>query len=288
MACAVGARLARFGRASVTLTGTWPAALEAIGSRGIVVDEPGGIWTAKVGVSPLSGPFGPADVVVLLVKSHRTAAVARAAARLLLPESLLVTLQDGLGNRELLEAAGAEARVATGVAFLTATTLAPGEVSLVPGRVILGDQAPGVDRFADLLVQSRLEAEVSPEIDRILWAKMAVTCSVQPLSALTGRTSGALLETPEPCETLLKAAREVGAVALAKGIDVGGDPATLAVEAAESMATTFPPMTRDLDRGAMTEVDAQNGAVVLEGRRLGIPTPVNEYLWQRVREKEGR
>jgi 2-dehydropantoate 2-reductase len=47
-------------------------------------------------------------------------------------------------------------------------------------------------------------------------------------------------------------------------------------------------MLQDLDRGGATEIDAMCGAVVTEGRRLGVPTPVNEALWRAVREREGR
>ena len=288
MACAMGARLARFGRAAVTLAGTWTAALDTIAARGIVVEEPAAVWSAKVDVAPLAGPLGPADIVLVLVKSHQTAAVARTAARSLLPESLAVTLQTGLGNAETLEAACGQGRVAVGVASLAAHLLGPGEVRVTPGRVVVGEQAAGASRFADLLAAARLEAELSAGIDRVAWRRLAVTCAIDPLSALTGRPIGTLLEVPEPCDTLVQAAREVGAVALARGIDLGGDPATLAVEAAESSATSRSAMSYDLDRGALTEVDAQNGAVGLEGRRLGVPTPVNDYLWQRIREKEGR
>jgi 2-dehydropantoate 2-reductase len=294
MACAVGARLARFGHAAVTLAGSWTAALAAIASHGIVVDEASGVWSARVHVAPLTGPFGPADFVLVLAKSHRTAALARTAARVLLPSSLIVTLQNGLGNREALEAAAGPGTVAVGVSSFTATLLGPGEVRVVPGRVILGtpaadaSAAAALPRFVALLAASRMEAEISPEIERILWARLAVQCAINPLSALTGRAYGTLLETPEPCETLLRAAREVGAVAAARGIDLGGDPATLAVEAAESAPSARSTMQYDLERGALTEVDAQSGAMVEEGQRLGVATPVNEYLWRRVREKEGR
>jgi 2-dehydropantoate 2-reductase len=284
----MGARLARYGRAAVTLAGTWDAGLDAIASCGIVVNESGGVWTAKVRVAPLAGPFGPADVVLVAVKSHRTAAVAAIAARALLPESLVVTLQNGLGNLEALQAACGAGYVVAGVASLTATPIQAGEVRMVAGRVVLSDQAPGVARFVELLTHSRLAAETSPEIERMFWAKLAVTCAIGPLSALTGRTNGILLETPEPCQTLQKAAREVGAVALARGIDIGGDAGTLAMEEAERTAGDRSPMAHDLERRVRSEVDAQNGAVVREGRRLGLPTPVNEYLWQRIREKEGR
>jgi 2-dehydropantoate 2-reductase len=274
----------------VTLVGTWREALDAIATHGIVVNETKGVWSAHVAVSPLSGPLGPADVVLVLVKSHQTESIARTAARCLLPSSLLVTLQNGMGNRETLEAAAGEGRVAQGISFLGSTVLGPGEVRVAPGRIVLGHDplsSPSLAQAAELLRESRLEAEVSA-IDRLGWGRLAVACSLEPLSALTGRAGGALLETPEPCETLLKAAREVGAVAAARGIDLPNDPASLAVTTAESSAGSRSSMFHDLARGATTEIDALCGAVVREGERLGVPTPVNEYLWVRIREKEGR
>jgi 2-dehydropantoate 2-reductase len=274
----------------VTLVGTWPEALDAIATHGIVVNETRGVWSAHVTVSPLSGPLGPADVVLVLVKSHRTESIARTAARCLLPSSLLVTLQNGIGNRETLEAAAGEGRVVPGISFLASTVLGPGEVRVTQGRIVLSQDpstSANVAQAAELLRESRLEAEVSA-IDHLGWGRLAVACALEPLSALTGRAGGALLETPEPCETLLKAAREVGAVAAARGIDLADDPASLAVTTAETAAGSRSSMFHDLARGATTEIDALCGAVVREGERLGVPTPVNEYLWVRIREMEGR
>jgi 2-dehydropantoate 2-reductase len=249
------------------------------------------VWSARVNACPVSGPLGPADVVLVLVKSHQTERVARTAARCLLPGSLLVTLQNGIGNRETLEAAAGEGRVAQGLSFLGASLLGPGEVRVTPGRIVLGSEpwtASAVTRVSELLGESRLEAEVTVELDRLVWSRLAVACALEPLSALTARPYGGLLETPEPCETLFKAAREAGAVAAARGIEFGDDPASLAVEAAEGNAGSHSPMFHDLARGSLTEIDALCGSVVREGQRLGVPTPMNEYLWLRLREKEGR
>jgi 2-dehydropantoate 2-reductase len=275
----------------VTLVGTWPEALRAIATHGVVVDETSGVWSARVSATPVSGPLGPADVVLVLVKSHQTESVARTAARCLLPSSLLVTLQNGIGNRETLEAAAGEGRVAQGLSAVAASVLGPGEVRVSPGRILLGSEswsAAGVAALGELLRESRLETVVTTEFDRHLWSRLAVACALEPLSALTARPCGALLETPEPCETLFKAAREVGAVAGAKGLDLTDDAASLAVKSAENAPSAHSPMFHDLARRALTEVDALCGAVVREGERLGVPTPMNEYLWLRIREKEGR
>jgi 2-dehydropantoate 2-reductase len=288
LACVLGARLARSGRAVVTLAGTWTAALDAIAARGIRVEEAGGAWSAQVAASPQGGPLGPADLVLVAAKSHRTAAAARTAAQVLLPSGMAFTFQGGLGNREVLAAALAPGRVASGVAAIRATLLGPGHVRVAaPGRVFVGEGALARP-LAAMLTGGRLEAEVCPEIERVAWAKLVVDCSLGPLSALTGRPLGSLLERPEPCETLLQAAREVAAVALASGIDLGGDAATLAVDEAERGGVSRSALALELERGIPTEVDALNGAVTTRGRELRVPTPVNEYLWHRIREREGR
>jgi 2-dehydropantoate 2-reductase len=291
LACAIGAHLARFGRAAVTLVGTWPEALEAVAAHGVVVDEPQGVWSARVSTSPVRGPLGPADVVLVLVKSQQTDSVARTAARCLLPDSLLLTLQNGIGNRETLEAAAGEGRVAQGLSTLGASVLGPGEVRVSPGRIVLGSEpwtSAAVATVGHLFRDSRIETEVTAEIDRHVWSRLTVACALEPLSALTARPYGALLETPEPCETLFRAAREVGSVAEARGVPLARDAASLAVHAAENDAGRRSPMFHDLGRGARTEIDSLCGAVAREGRSLGVPTPMNEYLWLRIREKEGR
>lgn len=291
MASALGARLARYGRAAVTLAGTWSEALDAIAREGIWVEEQGQTWLVRVHASPLVGPFGPANFVLVLVKSSRTAAVAATAARVLLPTSLLVSLQNGLGHREILEERAGRERVAVGVATLGATLLGPGWVRVIPGPVVLGAEAAtaaAVARLAELLRASRIETEVTSEVEKAVWAKLAVNCAINPLSALLGRPNGALLEGPEPRGTLESAAQEVGVVAAAKGIRLQADPAVLALEAAEKTASNRSSMLQDIERGATTEIDALSGAVVREGQSIGVPTPINEYLWRRVREKEGR
>ncbi len=291
MACALGARLARSGRASVTLSGTWGDALEAIAQHGIRVEESGETWTASVEARPLAGPHDPADFVLVLVKSPRTQAVAPIAARLLAASGLLLTLQNGLGNRETLEAAAGPERVGIGVLTMGATLLGPGRVRVFPGRVVLAAKPVTRERIAalaQLLRDTGVETEESPAIDQVLWRKLVVNCAINALSALGGCPNGGLLALPEPRGTLRRAAREVGAVAVAKGIALEADPGALALEVAEATAGNRSSMLRDIERGALTEIDALNGAVVCEARALGVPTPVNEDLWRRVREREGR
>jgi 2-dehydropantoate 2-reductase len=290
MASLFGARLARFGEASVTLTGHWLEARLAIASQGLRIDEPSGQWSARPDVAPLDAPHPAVDFVLVLVKSPQTPRVATVVARALRPTGHAVTLQNGLGNQETLLAATGPGRVSVGVATLGATLLAPGHVRATPGSVALGagpSPAPAIVRFASLLTAAGFHTTLEIDIDRLVWRKLAVNCAINPLSALLGCPNGALLEGDQR-QTLIEAAREVGAVASGKGIDLGDDPATLALAVAEKTATNHSSMLQDVERGALTEIDALNGAVVREARALGVPVPVNESLWRRMLELQAR
>jgi 2-dehydropantoate 2-reductase len=288
MGSLIAARLARSGAADVTIAGSWPEALDLIPRRGITVEDDTGRWSAPVAAARLSD-VGQADFVLVLVKSTATADVAAAAARALAPGGLVVTLQNGLGNREALERAAGAGRVAVGVATLGATLLGPGHVRGFPGEIVIGASAnPSVLKLIDAFRAAGIDAGEAMDLDRLVWRKLAVSCAVNPVTALLGAANGALLASAESRDRAAAAAREVGAVAAAKGIDVGADPADLALAVAERTAGNRSSMLQDLDRGARTEVDALCGAVVAEGRRLGVPTPVNEALWREVRAREGR
>jgi 2-dehydropantoate 2-reductase len=289
MGCSFAARLARAGNA-VTLSGTWAAALERAADPGITVEEDDAEWTARVGACHRDRlPHGAFALTLVLVKAHQTASVAAIAAAATAGDGLIVTLQNGWGNREILQAA-APGRVAAGTSVTGIAVLGPARVRGTHRRTVLG-----YDRETEIRVRAaaaRLNAagmatEVSDSIDGALWLKLAVNCAVNPLSALSGRTNGELAADPEARATLAAAAGEVGAVARARGTPLDQDPAEAALAVARATSTNRSSMLQDLDRGAATEVDQISGAVCREGRRVGVPTPVNDRLWREVRRRQG-
>lgn len=291
MAKLIAARLARAGAAEPTLAGTWPEALARIGEGGVSVEEGKQPWTVPLRALPLEGLAGepPFGLILVLVKGWQTEALAPFAARALAEDGLALTLQNGLGNAELLARALGGARVAVGVTALGATGLGPDRVRAGgPGWTCFG-AAPGQrSRLEDLAARFRaagMPASLREDIQRLVWRKLAVNCAINPLAALLGVPNGALLAPPERRARLEAAAREVGAVAAARGIDLGADPAALAVEVARSTAANRASMLQDLERGAPTEIEAITGALRREAGRLGVPTPVNDALYLALRAR---
>jgi 2-dehydropantoate 2-reductase len=272
-----GARLARASR--VAIGGTWAAALEALRSPGARVEgeEPVPLRAGAI------DSMEPADFVLVLVKAPQTAVVASPAARLAQPHGVVVTLQNGLGLRERLQAAGS--RVRAGVTDLGATLLGPGHVRAFPGRVVLEDAAelaPLVDAFRAGGVETETVADLRPHA----WRKLAVNCALNAVTALLDIDNGEVPNDPARRMLVEKAAREVADVARAAGVTLPGDAAEEALAVARRTAGNRSSMRQDLARHAPTEVEFLNGAVAREGLRLGVPTPVNAWLANEVRDRE--
>ncbi len=281
MACLFGAQLASV--AQITLTGSWVDGIAALRTLGIRVEASQESGSVTVAAVPWGDAIEPADMVLVLVKAWQTEEVARHLQRLLKPGGTALTLQNGLGN---LEALGPGATL--GVTYQGATLLGPGRVQ--PG----GSGATWIaapERIVQLFQHAGMPAERGdPEqLDGLLWGKLVVNCAINPLTALLRIRNGELLDRPDTRILMEQAARECAAVASARGITLPfPDPVEKVCEVAHQTAANRSSMLQDVMRGAPTECDAINGAVVRWGEHLGVPTPVNETLYRLVRAAAAR
>jgi 2-dehydropantoate 2-reductase len=125
------------------------------------------------------------------------------------------------------------------------------------------------------------------DITSLLWGKLVINAAINPLTALLRVTNGKLLDRPAIQELFVAAACEAAAVAAAQGINLPyPDPVLAVTEIARKTATNRSSMLQDLLRGTPSEIDVINGAIVQAGERVGVPTPVNQILWQLVRAAE--
>jgi 2-dehydropantoate 2-reductase len=289
MGCAFTAWLARAGNA-VTLAGTWAETLSRAADPGITVEDESASWTTRVDARHRDTlPARAFALTLVLVKAHQTESVAPIAAAATAGDGLIVTLQNGWGNREILQAS-APGRVCAGTTVSGIAVVGPARVRGRHRRTVLGAEPETETRVraaAARLNAAGITTEVSDAIDGALWLKLAINCAINPLSALLGRTNGELSADPESRETLAAAAAEAGAVAHARGTPLAEDPVQAALAVARATAANRSSMLQDTDRGATTEVDQINGAVCREGRRVGVPTPVNDRLWRAMRGRQG-
>ncbi|MGH2606189.1 MAG: ketopantoate reductase family protein, partial [Anaerolineales bacterium] len=222
--------------------------------------------------------------VLVLVKSWQTRRAARQLAECLAPDGVSLSLQNGLGNMDVLSQVLGPERTALGVTTSGATLLGPGRVRAGGTGPVYLARHRRLGPIADLLRMADFAVEEVPDVEGLLWGKLAVNAAINPLTALLRVPNGDLLERTHARELMAAAAQEVAQVAAALGIrPTGGRADEQAFEVARRTAANRSSMLQDVDRRAPTEIDAICGAVVDFGRRKGVPTPVNFALWAMVR-----
>lgn len=259
--------------------------------RGVRLTEPGVVSRVPVRATADPVVVPAADLVLLCVKSHDAAAALVRTSLFCTESSLLISFQNGIRHLELLDRMPGPGYCALGITAMGAAGTGPGEVAFGgAGITRLGFLSPPEPKGATLLaaaaadfVAGGMVTTVEADIIKHVWAKLLVNVGINALTALYNCPNGRLLEIPEARQQLVAAVREAEAVARAKGIMLPGEGVARTQEVCHATAVNISSMLQDVRHARPTEIDAINGAVVEEGRRLGVLTPVNAELVRRVK-----
>lgn len=278
-----GAYLAKAG-AAVTVVDVWPEHVAAIRGQGLTLSEAAGDEVVRLDAALGTGGLEPVDLVILFVKSAATRFAALDAAALLRPGGRVLTLQNGLGNAEVIaEIVGAE-RVLAGTTAQGATLLGPGQIRHGgSGETHIGRLFGEVDEFchevARLLTNAGLPTVVEPDVRSLIWGKLIINTGINALTALLRLRNGQLAELAETRQLLALAVEEAVQVARAAGVLLPyANPLDKVLAVAVATGQNQSSMLQDILRGSPTEIAVINGAIVREGERLGVATPVNRTL----------
>lgn len=223
------------------------------------------------------------ELLILAVKAYATRAALADAAPLLGARTLVLSMQNGLGNVERIAEVVDDRRVFAGVTTHGVTFVEPGRVRHAGvGYFRVGSPFNEHEKarvVADVLRGAGLDVEHTDKIVGELWAKVVVNCAINPLTAITGLRNGALLEIPALRELMQRAVEEAVDVARAENAPLPDEDMLLrARRVAELTASNKSSMLQDVERGRPTEIDAICGEIVARGVRHGIDTPVNLSL----------
>lgn len=283
LATLFAARLAGQGH-DITMLGAWDAGLDALAHDGArLAASDGSELSSPVRVTRDPEAARGSKIAFVLVKSWQTERVARQLTGCLADDGLAITLQNGLGNDEILANALGRERVALGVTTTGATLLGPGLARAGGEGIVSLEAHPRLGAAEAALRRARFNVETVADAKSLVWGKLVVNAAINPLTALLRVPNGELLNRP-PARAMMKAlANETAAVASAQRVIL---PFSNPVEAAETVAhktaANHSSMLQDVRRGAPTEIDAICGAVTRAGERHGVPTPANRICWQLV------
>jgi len=281
MGCLFAARLRRAGF-QVVLYEKIASRAKSIQDRGIEVNGISGAYRVKVPAFSESPPVH-ADWVLLCVKSTDTREAAETVSRWVKPESVVLTLQNGLGNVDILKEIFGEERVLCGVTAEGATVLGAGKIRHAgQGETVIGpvrDRDERVQALVSAFNRAGFQTRGAPDVDQLIWGKLIVNVGINALAALTRLKNGRLPQIEGTRRIMARAVEEAAAVARAKGIELPyADPLDRVVAVCQATAKNVASMLQDVLHEKTTEIDFINGAILREGMALGIDTPVNAVL----------
>jgi 2-dehydropantoate 2-reductase len=292
MGSIIGATLSKGGQ-EVLLVDPYREHMDRIAARGLRLTF--GPVTETVRMQTCTNPAeaGKADIVVLLVKSFMSRTAIEGAPGLFGNRTFVCTLQNGLGNVEILEGLFPRDRILQGMIHLAGRLEGPGEVSgdkyretdiYIGSLVKEGAAAVAAETMARHLSDGGLAAEYKPDIEKEIWRKAMINaCLNAPCGVLRLRGSE-YFGHPEGKRIAADIAAEFAAVAAAKGISLDVDEAMHYMEmGTRTRSEHYPSMAQDMMHKRRTEIDFLNGAIVKYGLELGIPTPVNDTITRFVK-----
>jgi 2-dehydropantoate 2-reductase len=265
-----------------------PEVIEAIEANGLCVD---GVARSARAFSEPRELFG-VQILFVFVRATDTLRALRPFAAKLNPSTVIVSVQNGLGNEEAIKTAlGSTISLVVGATTEQSLTIGPGEAKRIgQGTTVLGGAGAApetVNRVVRLLADAGFSASAAYDIRPHLWGKLIANAAINPVAALLGRPNGVVLSDEHAGEVARSLAQEAATVANAMRIPLPfNDSWTYVRSIVEQTIGLDNSMLHDLRAGTRTEIDFINGAVVAAGRRAGVPTPYNETLTALVKARE--
>src|SRR5579859_4177180 len=284
------------------------AQLEAIRRSGLRLRSraEGTEYTAQVAADSEPSKLGPQDYVVVCVKAHSLAQVARGIGPLVAPGTSIITAMNGVPwwffhrqksrfRLETLDPGGAlerampTERIVGCVVHLAASTPEPGVISHNMGHTLSlgepgGQNSARTQRIVEALNAAGLEALASPFIEKDFWVKLLGNVSFNPVSALTMSTADRLIANHEVKAYMVEIMREVLAIGRAVGVDADIDPEAR-IDMARSLGVFKTSMLQDMEAGKPLEIDGLLAGTLEIAAKGGVRAPFTESLFGLIRAR---
>ena len=242
-------------------------------------------------VSPASATedpekVGTVDLILFSVKTYNTDEAAEAIRPAVGPQTVVMSLQNGVDAAERIGTVIGVEHVIGGATWLSSTVEAPGVIKQISQfrRIVLGELDGGrsarIQSIYEVLEKAGISAEISENIQKVLWTKFVFIAAVSGIGSLTRLSMGDFRSVLETRELLSSIMQEVKSVAHAQGIVLEPDVVQKSLEFMDNAAPHIKPsMQLDVESGHRTELESMIGVIGRKGRKLGVPTPATDFVY---------
>jgi len=229
--------------------------------------------------------FPPVDLIVLTLKSTAADQYDSLITPLLGPHTAILTLQNGLGNEQLLADRFGPHRIIAGLAWICSTRTAPGVINhTFGGKIQLSDYVGGATNraksVAHLFNHSNIEAEVLSDVRTGKWRKLAWNVAFSGLGTILDLPTDRILSTEAGVQLVSALVREIIAIAAAQGVSIPDEFADEIVPFTRKMGAYRTSMQIDRKLGRPMELDPIFAAPLRYARQSDVPCPRLSTLYE--------
>ena len=261
------------------------AHLAAMQADGLHISSPlGDVHVPKVQATDRPQAVGPVDVVLFTVKLYDVDASAATLGPMIGPDTVVITLQNGVDAMDMVAKHVGADHVAGGAAYIVVVVDKPGHLRHTTAQQLVFGERDGrrSDRlvaFEQAGIKAGFQAKASTDVVADLWTKFVRLATWSGMTSVTRSPMGVVRDTPATYDMMMAAIEEVIAVGRAKGVSFPPD----LMEGTLKLIKNFPAsskssMLEDLERGRRLELPWLSGAVVRIGKEVGVPTPIHQFI----------
>jgi 2-dehydropantoate 2-reductase len=272
----------------------WPDHVEAVNRNGMRVHGASGDRTVRLAsMSTTVEDIGKCDLVIIATKAFDVEDAAASAKSLLGPDTVVQTIQNGLGSAEKVAAILGADLIAQGVVGgFGASVPQPGVahhngMEMTRFGAYAGLPREALEASGKIWESAGFGVKIFDDIDQMVWEKFIMNVAFSGSSCATGMSIGEVMSNPSAWDIALSSAREAIAVAEAAGIRLDvGDPIEHIKALGAKIPNARPSMLLDANLKRRGEVDAITGQVVVQGAKYGVDTPVCRTVANVIRARE--
>jgi 2-dehydropantoate 2-reductase len=270
----------------------WAAHVEAISAGGLRVEGKSGDRVARIRATTAAQPE-PMDLIIIAAKALTVDASARSALPLIGPETVVLTIQNGLGSADVVAGVVGADRLAVGIAGgFGAKIVAPGH-AFHNGMELVRIGAYGslsrarVQRVVEVWQAAGFHAELESDVPKLQWEKLVCNVAYSGPCVLIGGTIGEVMANADAARISGLAAAEAAAVGRARGIRLDiDDPVKYVRDFGAKIPNAKPSLLLDHEMHRHSEIDYINGAIPREAAKAGMDAPINTTITAFVKARE--
>ncbi len=261
------------------------ATLEALRKKDLVVRSFRGDFRTPVRVIADIHELSAPDLILISVKSYDTDLLLEQIKPVVASHTLLIPLQNGVESEYKIATAFGNEKVLGSVCYIGAEVIEPGViVHNAEGTIAIGElsglETKRLKNIVEIFQKCGIEAYSSPHIRKERWVKLGWNTAFNQICTIAHASVGDVLNFPEIRELIHDTMKEVYAVAQKSHVLLEDDLIKKSIQFSdEALRLVRPSMLQDFEKGRRLEHETFAGFIVREGKRLGVPTPINRILY---------